>query len=132
MQITEITIREIIAIDFLKIIYNNIIQFLIILSENGIYEREKLMVNFYFQLEAPTRKLCPGEGHYPYSKDCSNAYYKCKRDSHGVLQGYLFKCSNGHIFSSVSRRCERTEHPICKQNLANREITTDNLHQLKN
>lgn len=85
------------------------------------------MVNFHFQLEAPTRKLCPGEGHYPYSKDCSNAYYKCKRDPHGVLQGYLFKCSNGQIFSNVSRRCEHTEYPICnqpcKQRNDNRKLT---------
>lgn len=63
-------------------------------------------------MAAPTRKLCPREGHFPFNKGCANAYYKCHRDMHGALQGYLFKCPNGRIFSSVSRRCERNS--ICK------------------
>ncbi|XP_024883216.1 uncharacterized protein LOC112461974 [Temnothorax curvispinosus] len=76
-------------------------------------------------LKAPTRKLCPRTGRFPYNKGCSNAYYECHRDAHGALQGYLFKCPNGGTFSSVSRRCERTEcNSICNVSCKQRNNTS--------
>ncbi|XP_015124029.1 flocculation protein FLO11 [Diachasma alloeum] len=79
---------------------------------------------FYRQLEdtpiSPIRvtrsTLCPDEGHYPYREGCSNAFYKCKRNSRNSLEGYLYKCPKDFVYWSVSRRCERASRlPMCSQ-----------------
>ncbi|XP_044016621.1 mucin-5AC-like isoform X2 [Aphidius gifuensis] len=67
-------------------------------------------------IKVSTASLCPDEGHYPYQKGCSNAFYKCKRDSRNSLQGYLYKCPQDYVYWSVSRRCERANRlPVCSQ-----------------
>ncbi|XP_063981086.1 uncharacterized protein LOC135164555 [Diachasmimorpha longicaudata] len=79
---------------------------------------------FYRQLDdsliSPVRvtrsTLCPDEGHYPYQEGCSNAFYKCKRNSRNSLDGYLYKCPKDFVYWSVSRRCERASRlPMCSQ-----------------
>ena len=50
--------------------------------------------------------LCPGPGYYPYDSDCSR-FYKCRRDSRGKLEGYMYECPSGYAFWEISRRCEK-------------------------
>ena len=65
-------------------------------------------------MKISTQSLCPSEGHYPFREGCSNAFYKCKNNSRGSLQGYLYKCPKDFVYWSVSRRCERaTRLPMC-------------------
>ncbi|KAK2579202.1 hypothetical protein KPH14_002721, partial [Odynerus spinipes] len=65
-------------------------------------------------LSVSSAQLCPNEGSYPYHPGCSNAYFKCTRDSKGLLQGYLLKCPRGYVFSALSGRCESAKYfPLC-------------------
>ena len=82
----------------------------------------KASARFYRKLEessmspikASSEVLCPGAGHYPYKQGCSSAFYNCKQNSRGNLEGYLYKCPENFLYSSVSRRCERaTRLPLC-------------------
>ena len=57
--------------------------------------------------------LCPGPGYYPYDSDCSR-FYKCRRDSRGKLEGYMYECPSGYAFWEISRRCEKVAKlPTC-------------------
>lgn len=57
--------------------------------------------------------LCPGPGYYPYDSDCSR-FYKCRRDSRGKLEGYMYECPPGYAFWEISRRCEKlAKLPSC-------------------
>ena len=57
--------------------------------------------------------LCPGRGYYPYDSDCSR-FYKCRRDSKGKLEGYMYECPSGYAFWEISRRCEKVAKlPSC-------------------
>ncbi|XP_034935078.1 location of vulva defective 1-like [Chelonus insularis] len=104
----------------------------LVCPENTIFDEEKVQclaesensqpcnteltpARFYRQIEkssiqpirATRDSLCPGEGHYPYQKGCSNVFYKCKRNQKNSLQGYLYRCPNDFVYWSVSRRCEK-------------------------
>lgn len=68
--------------------------------------------------------MCPGEGHYPYDKGCSNLYYKCRRDVRDILQGYLVQCPDDHVYSNVLRCCVHVKYlPMCQpcKNICNNE-----------
>jgi hypothetical protein len=57
-------------------------------------------------LVTTTAHLCPAPGYYPYDGDCSR-FYKCKTDSRGKLEGYMYECPAGYVFWEISRRCEK-------------------------
>ncbi|XP_044589471.1 cell surface glycoprotein 1-like [Cotesia glomerata] len=91
-------------------------------ESSQVCDTEMASARLYRQLEhtskAPMKvkreSLCPDEGHYPFQQGCSNAFYKCKRDSRKALQGYLYKCPKEYVYWSVSRRCERQSRlPTC-------------------
>ena len=80
--------------------------------------------------------LCPGPGYYPYDSDCSR-FYKCRRDSRGKLEGYMYECPSGYAFWEISRRCEKvaklpscvrgvrkgfSEAPIERRNIGSRKL----------
>lgn len=94
----------------------NLLKVMFFTIETSRYNRFiKVTIDFYFQLNIPAIKLCPGEGRYPYNKNCSNIYYDCKRDSYGILQGYLLNCPNGLIYSNILRRCKHAKYfPMCR------------------
>ncbi|XP_076164772.1 uncharacterized protein LOC143145351 isoform X2 [Ptiloglossa arizonensis] len=56
-------------------------------------------------LEAPNTPLCPEEGRFPFSENCSSHYVKCKRNENGFLEGYVFKCPRDHIFAPDWKKC---------------------------
>jgi hypothetical protein len=59
--------------------------------------------------------LCPGPGYYPYDSDCSR-FYKCRRDSRGKIEGYMYECPSGYAFWEISRRCEKmAKLPSCER-----------------
>ncbi|XP_074098124.1 uncharacterized protein LOC141526887 [Cotesia typhae] len=84
-------------------------------ESSQVCDTEMASARLYRQLEHTSKEpmkvkresLCPDEGHYPFQQGCSNAFYKCKRDSRKALQGYLYKCPKEYVYWSVSRRCER-------------------------
>ncbi|CAD1472042.1 unnamed protein product, partial [Heterotrigona itama] len=58
--------------------------------------------------------LCPREGQFPYNKICSSKYFKCIRNEHGILEGYLVDCPAGNVYSSLSNYCvPPTLFPYC-------------------
>ncbi|CAH0391648.1 unnamed protein product [Bemisia tabaci] len=59
------------------------------------------------------KELCPTEGNHPYENDCQ-LFYKCKKDSTGSTNGYLYQCPEGYSYWDVSKRCEKTtKMPSC-------------------
>ncbi|XP_043676832.1 P cell-type agglutination protein map4-like [Vespula pensylvanica] len=72
------------------------------------------MANLVPILTVPSTQLCPSEGSFSYHPGCSNAYFKCKRNRKGLLQGYLYKCPVDYVFSPFSRTCEPAKYfPLC-------------------
>ncbi|CAG9584672.1 unnamed protein product [Danaus chrysippus] len=51
---------------------------------------------------------CSGAGHFPFQKQeqCSPAFLKCEYSTSGQLRGYVYKCPEGFVYWSISRRCE--------------------------
>lgn len=92
---------------------------------------------FSTQVPVNTREqLCPGPGYYSYDNDCSR-FYKCRRNSRGKLEGYMYECPSGYAFWEISRRCEKvaklpscvrgvrkvfSEAPIERRNVGSRKL----------
>nr|XP_032523715.1 LOW QUALITY PROTEIN: serine-rich adhesin for platelets-like [Danaus plexippus plexippus] len=51
---------------------------------------------------------CSEAGHFPFEKreQCSSAFLKCEYATSGQLRGYVYKCPEGFVYWSISRRCE--------------------------
>ncbi|XP_008553715.1 dentin sialophosphoprotein [Microplitis demolitor] len=98
-------------------------------ESSQVCNTEMASARLYRQLEqSPTspikvkrESLCPDEGHYPFEQGCSNAFYKCKKDSKKSLQGYLYKCPKDFVYWSVSRRCERKSRLSTCSNIKNED-----------
>lgn len=51
---------------------------------------------------------CASVGHFPFEthEECSEALLKCELTKSGKLRGFVYKCPQGFVYWTVSRRCE--------------------------
>ncbi|XP_053977907.1 uncharacterized protein LOC128875913 isoform X1 [Hylaeus volcanicus] len=66
--------------------------------------------------EAPSTKLCPAEGQFPYGGNCSVYFFKCEYNSSGALEGYLQECPHGQVYSSSLEICDTSLYELCTRN----------------
>ncbi|CAK1547210.1 unnamed protein product [Leptosia nina] len=63
---------------------------------------------------------CPNVGYFPFERnqECSPAILKCQRSKNNTIKGYVYKCPEGYIFWTKSKRCERMARlKDCKRSL---------------
>lgn len=77
-----------------------VVALLLILSH-----RRRFLSFFFLQLKHSEITMCPTEGQFQYGGGCASDYLYCKRDQLGTLEGYLFHCPRGQLFSPIENKC---------------------------
>ncbi|XP_041978469.1 serine-rich adhesin for platelets [Aricia agestis] len=56
------------------------------------------------------KMACKMPGYYllETTEECSPAFLKCEKSKRGNVKGYIYKCPEGYLYWSISRRCEPT------------------------